>query len=114
MIRLHIVVEGKTEKEFVEPVLMPAFSPLGIIADARCVATSRKGGRKHSGGAINRSYIKLKNDLINWIKEDRKADARFSMMIDFYGLASDFPGYKESRQQRKILMKAARQHHPSE
>jgi len=54
MIRLHIVVEGKTEKEFVEQVLMPAFSPLGIIADARCVATSRKGGRKHSGGAINK------------------------------------------------------------
>ena len=75
MIRLHIVVEGETEKEFVDEILMPAFFPLGIIPDARCVATSRKGGRKHSGGAINRSYIKLKNDLINWIKEDRKADA---------------------------------------
>jgi hypothetical protein len=99
MIRLHIVVEGQTEKEFVDEVLMSAFSPLGIIPDARCVATSRKGGRKHSGGAINRSYIKLKNDLINWIKEDRNADARFSMMIDLYGLAPDFPGYKESRQQ---------------
>jgi len=99
MIRLHIVVEGQTEKEFVDEILMPAFLPLGIIPDARCVATSRKGGRKHSGGAINISYIKLKNDLINWIKEDRNTDARFSMMIDLYGLAPDFPGYKESRQQ---------------
>jgi len=105
MIRLHIVVEGQTEKEFVDEVLMPAFSPLGIILDARCVATSRKGGRKHSGGAINRSYIKLKNDLINWIKEDRKADARFSMMIDLYGLAPDFPGYKEIRQQSTVQEK---------
>jgi hypothetical protein len=55
MIRLHIVVEGKTEKEFVEQVLMPAFSPLGIIADARCVATSRKGGRKHKFSSIEKA-----------------------------------------------------------
>jgi hypothetical protein len=99
MIRLHIVVEGQTEKEFVDQVLMPAFSPLEIVLNARCVATSRKGGRKHSGEAINKSYLKLKNDLMSWIKEDRKVDARFSMMIDFYGLAPDFPGYHESRQQ---------------
>jgi hypothetical protein len=99
MIRLHIVVEGETEKEFVDEILMPTFCPLGIIPDARCVATSRKGGRKYSGGGISRSYIRLKNDLMNWIKEDRKADARFSMMIDFYRLAPDFPGYQESRQQ---------------
>jgi len=48
MIRLHIVVEGQTEKEFVDEVLVPALSPLGVIPDARCVATSRKGGRKYS------------------------------------------------------------------
>ncbi|HIE01166.1 MAG TPA: DUF4276 family protein [Thiotrichaceae bacterium] len=105
MIRLHIVVEGETEKEFVDEILKPAFSERMIILDARCVATSRKGGRKHSGGGISRSYIRLKNDLMNWIKEDRKADARFSMMIDFYKLAPDFPGYKESRQQNTVQNK---------
>jgi hypothetical protein len=46
MIRLHLVVEGQTEKEFVDEILMPAFLPLQIITDARCVATSRKKGRK--------------------------------------------------------------------
>jgi len=102
MIRLHIIVEGETEKEFVDEVLMPELCPLGIIPDARCVETSRKGGRKYSGGGINRHYIRLKNDIMNWIKEDRNADARFTMMIDFYRLAPDFPGYEESRKQKTV------------
>jgi len=105
MIRLHIVVEGETEKEFVDEVLTPELCPLGIIPDARCVVTSRKGGRKYSGGGINRSYIRLKNDIMNWIKEDRNADARFTMMIDLYGLAPDFPGYEESRRQSTVQEK---------
>ncbi len=102
MMRLHIVVEGQSEKEFVDEVLMPELYQYEIIVDARCVATSRKAGRKYSGGGISRSYIRLKNDLINWIKEDRNADARFTMMIDFYRLAPDFPGYEESRKQKTV------------
>jgi len=36
MIRLYIVVEGKTEKEFIDEILMPTFSEQRIIPDARC------------------------------------------------------------------------------
>jgi len=102
MMRLHIVVEGQSEKEFVDEVLTPELYQYEIISDARCVATSRKAGRKYSGGGISRSYIRLINDLISWIKEDRNADARFTMMIDFYRLAPDFPGYEESRKQKTV------------
>lgn len=65
--------------KFVDEVLMPELYQYEIIVDARCVATSRKAGRKFSGGGISRSYIRLKNDLINWIKEDRNPDARFTI-----------------------------------
>jgi len=36
---LHIVVEGKTEKEFIDEILIPTFSERSIILDARCVVT---------------------------------------------------------------------------
>jgi hypothetical protein len=95
MIRLHLLVEGATERTFVNEVLKPALSCLNIFPDARCVQTGRKRGKVHKGGITN--YIKLKSDLQRWLKQDRHIDARFTTMIDFYALPNDFPGYEESR-----------------
>ncbi len=30
------------------------------------------------------------------MKEDKSADARFSMMVDLYSLPTDFPGYDDA------------------
>lgn len=89
MIRLNIVVEGQAEEEFVNEILRDELVDFGIFTNARCVQTSRKKGIKHSGGSVNRSCEKLIQDLMRWINEDRNADARFSMMIDYYALATD-------------------------
>jgi len=100
MIRLHFVVEGQTEETFVNDLLAPALSRLNIFPDARCVQTGRKHGKVYKGGIIN--YIKLKNDIQRWLKQDKHLEARFTTMIDFYALPKDFPGYEESRQQTEL------------
>ena len=41
MIRLHLVVEGQTEEEFVNSVLVDYLGQFQISTDARCVLTSR-------------------------------------------------------------------------
>ncbi len=97
MIRLHFVVEGQTEETFVNDMLAPVLSHLNIFPDVRCVQTGRKHGKKYKGGITN--YIKLKNDLRRWLKQDGHPDARFTTMVDFYALPNDFPGYEESRKQ---------------
>ncbi len=93
MIRLHFVVEGQTEEEFVNSVLADHLGEFDISADARCVETSRNRRRLHRGGL--RYYEKAKRDLILWMKEDQNADAYFRTMFDLYALPHDFPRYAE-------------------
>lgn len=93
MIRLHAIVEGPTEKAFVDRVLGPFLASYDVFADARCVLTGRdsRTGRPFRGGMTN--YLKIKTDIETWMKEDRSADCRFTTMFDLYGLPTDFPGY---------------------
>jgi len=97
MIRLHFLVEGATERTFVDEVLKPELSRLNIFPDACCVQTGRKHGKVHKGGIIN--YLKLKKDLQRWLKQDKHQEARFTTMVDFYALPNDFPGYEKSQKQ---------------
>ena len=97
MIRLRIVVEGQTEEEFVNSVLCPHLGDFNVSADARAVETSRRKrtGKVFRGGMTN--YARAKRDLLQWMKEDGRRDARFTTMFDLYGLPKDFPGYDEAR-----------------
>jgi uncharacterized protein CbrC (UPF0167 family) len=79
MIRLHFVVEGQTEETFVNDLLAPVLSRLNIFPDVRCVQTGRKHGKVYKGGITN--YIKLKNDIRRWLKQDKHLDARFTTMF---------------------------------
>ena len=96
-VRLHFVVEGQTERRFVENILRPHLADRSIWVAARCVETRRSRGRKYSGGI--RDYTKAKRDIERWIKEDQKSDARFTTMFDLYALPGDFPGYEYARQE---------------
>jgi hypothetical protein len=93
MIRLHIIAEGQTEKNFVQKVLAPHFAGFNIVVDVRAVMTSkdRRTSQKRSGGIT--SYGKAKNDIMAWSKEDAGAESRFTTMFDLYGLPEDFPGH---------------------
>ena len=96
-VRLNFVVEGQTERRFVENVLRPHLADRSIWVAARCVETSRSRGRKFSGGI--RNYDKAKRDIERWTREDQNPDARFTTMFDLYALPGDFPGFDDARQE---------------
>jgi hypothetical protein len=96
MIRLNVTAEGQTEQEFALRVLAPHLETHAVfVRKPRLSAIGKKRGQVHRGGALR--YLLLKNDIVRWLKEDRQPDARFTTMIDLYGLPKDFPGYEEAR-----------------
>ena len=97
-VRLNFVVEGQTERRFIENILRPHLADKSVLVAARCVETRRSRGQKYSGGI--RNYAKAKRDIEHWMREDRNSDARFTTMFDIYALPEDFPGYEDARQKR--------------
>jgi hypothetical protein len=86
MKRLIIIVEGDTEKEFVDTVLCPYFS-IKNIHDISCFKI------KHSRGGLSK-YSHLKIDILNCIHQ---SNVIVTSLIDFYALPKDFPKYEESK-----------------
>lgn len=96
MIRLHFVVEGQTEEQFVNTVLGPHLWARSVFSFVRCVETGRSRLKVYRGGGG--SYGKMKHDLVCWLRQESgNVDARFTTMFDFYRLPSDFPGRAEAR-----------------
>jgi hypothetical protein len=97
MIRLHVTAEGQTEQAFVKSVLAPHLAQFDVFADARCVLTSKdnRAAKEYRGGMTN--YIKAKNDIQQWIKEDKDPNSHFTTMFDLYALPDDFPCFKEAK-----------------
>ena len=85
MKRLVIIAEGETEESFVNNILRPFFCSKGIYNSIQCFKT------KHSHGGMSK-YSYIKKDILNIIYEK---DVVVSMMIDFYRLPSDFPGFND-------------------
>src|SRR5690606_8606067 len=94
MKRLIIVVEGDTEKEFIDKVLSPYLYSKGLQS-VNCFKI------KHTKGGLTK-YQHLKTDLVNCVYE---SNVLVSTLIDFYALPKDFPKYKEAD---KIVNKADR------
>ena len=77
--RLIFIVEGETEKEFVENLLVPRFnSELGVY-DITCFKTKRS-----HGGVSKYSYIR--EDILQVVNE---RDAIVTTMFDFYMIPRD-------------------------
>jgi hypothetical protein len=85
MKRLIIVVEGDTEKEFIDKVLGPYLYTKGLLS-VNCFKI------KHTKGGLTK-YQHLKTDLINCVYE---SNVLVSTLIDFYALPKDFPKYEEA------------------
>ena len=94
MKRLIIVVEGDTEKEFVDKVLSPYLYSKGLQSIS-CFKI------KHTKGGLTK-YRHLKIVLINCMYE---SNVIVSSLIDFYALPKDFPKYEDAG---KIVNKAER------
>lgn len=99
LIRIHVLAEGVTERSFIERVLCPYLlekTNQSVYVDSRCVLTSKdlRNGRVYRGGLT--SYVKVKNDLKRWLREDASGNVRFSTMFDLYALPNDFPGFADA------------------
>lgn len=85
MKRLIIVVEGESEERFVHRVLHPYLCNRGIYNEVQCFKI------KHSHGGFTK-YQHLCNDILKVLHEP---DVIVSMMVDFYRLPTDFPGFDQ-------------------
>jgi len=103
MIRLHVVVEGRSEERFVRRSLAPHLAHLGVFVDCRAVETSRdrRAHRVYRGGLLD--YGRAKRDLQRWMKqESAHRDSWFTTMFDLYALPvgdppEGFPGTTSPR-----------------
>jgi hypothetical protein len=94
MIRLHLVVEGQTERQFAQLVLADYLAQFDVFIDARSVETSRdkKRNKIYRGGMLD--YEHLKGDLVRWIKQDNYPECRFTTMVDLYRIPDNWPQYQ--------------------
>jgi hypothetical protein len=83
MRRINIVVEGKTEEQFVKHLLSVYFINKGIALTARSIGRGT-------------SYDKLHFNIVQWLKQDKTAWV--STMIDYYGMNPGFPGFDTDKQ----------------
>ncbi len=103
--RLNITAEGQTEERFVKQTLSVHLGSFNISTAVRCVLTSKDKNKFHRGGLVN--YLKAKNDILTWLKEDRQPEARFTSMFDLYALPNDFPDFAASEKIANPYQKVA-------
>ncbi len=102
---LNVLAEGYTEQKFAETLLAPHLASKNIFVRARCVKTRQddKRGRVYRGGIS--SYVKVRNDLLQWLKECPSSDFRFTTMFDYYALPKDFPGFEQAQNRNSVFDK---------
>jgi hypothetical protein len=93
MSKVHILVEGQTEDEFVREILGEYLSPRGIYLSTTIVKTKRAigGNPAFKGGAV--SYGKIEFDVKRLVHDS--SASLVTTMIDFYRLPSNFPGFND-------------------
>jgi hypothetical protein len=79
MIRLYIIVEGRTEEIIANRMLVPHLSARGVYPSV------------HSEGGGS-TWARWRKHIARWMRHDRKPEARFTTMFDLYALPEDFPG----------------------
>lgn len=108
MKRVLILAEGQTEKRFVTDVLAPHLEPRGVVVIPKIVVTGKTfDGTQFQGGI--RTFAQVQSSLRPLFNDS--AAAMFTTLIDFYGLPTDFPGWKAvqagSAQKRVRQLEAA-------
>ena len=95
-IRLHFLVEGQTEFNFVNQILKHSIENESLSVTISKLTTKRdeKLGRKFSGGAS--SYEKLKKEISLFLR-DSSPEFRLTTMIDLYKFPSGFPTFEEMK-----------------
>ncbi len=92
-----VLVEGPTEQRFVKQILRP------YMADRNVYLTPiilDKPGEK--GGDVR--FVRAKNDIGRHLKQ--REDTYLTLLVDYYGIKKDWPGYDTSKKQTEHTKKA--------
>lgn len=95
---IYAIVEGQTEQQFIKKVLAPYLEPKNVFLYA---AILRKSGE--NGGDVK--FARAQNDIGKFLKQ--RADTQVTLMVDYYGICHDWPGYEKSKKQRTHTQKHA-------
>jgi hypothetical protein len=87
---INIIVEGSSEENFVNEVLVKHFAALHIFVSSRKIKTGwDKLNNKPAKGGLLR-YSKFKNDVLRWISSDRgRENTYYTSFIDLYAFPKD-------------------------
>lgn len=98
MRRLYIIVEGQTEKEFVEKSLK-RYLLLHDIFDVRAIMIQTSKG--HKGGFVN--YEHLKNDIKRILNSE--SHVIVSTFVDFFKIPTNFPNFSDAKKNSHVDLK---------
>ena len=82
------LVEGPTEQRFIKELLAPYMFDRSVFLTPIILD---KPGEK--GGDIK--FARAKNDIEKHLKQ--RSETWVTLMVDFYGIRGDWPGYHESK-----------------
>jgi len=92
-----VLVEGPTEQRFVKELLAPYMLNRNVFLTPIILD---KPGEK--GGDVK--FARAKNDIEKHLKQ--RSDTYITLMVDYYGIRGDWPGYQESKQANTHTRKA--------
>ena len=96
-VEVVVLVEGTTEKIFIEAMVVPYLATKGIYMTAIIVS---KPGQK--GGDVK--FSRVKNDIGMHLKQ--RSDTYLTLFVDYYGIKNDWPGFEKFKRQRTPENKA--------
>lgn len=103
MARLYLFAEGRTEETFADRLLRHHLANLGVYLQPKLIAHARRRGNTHQGGG--RNYEPMRNDILNFLAQEKAPDVFFTTMIDLYGLSARFPRFNEAETLRHLPVK---------
>ncbi len=86
MMRVYVVVEGRTEETVVKEVLIPHLSPKGVHLSPIIVKTSP--GHRGGGG----QWVKWENDIRMFLSQHKGPSVRVTTLFGLFRLPNGFPG----------------------
>ena len=94
MNRICVIVEGQTEKNFVETLLVPYFQTKNLLIFTLLMRSLGRSFR----------YQNIQRNILTTLKQD--SSLYCTMMADFYGMPGDWPGRREADTFNNYLKKA--------
>jgi hypothetical protein len=92
-----VITEGPTEQSFVKEILCPYMEPRGVLLTP--VILHKPGV---NGGDVK--FARARNDIERFLKQ--RSDTYLTLLVDYYGIGNDWPGYADAKRQVSHTRKA--------